>query len=545
MPRQPDRRQLVAAYQTAQRLQAAGRDEEALKAYRALLAVSPGIPEAHFQIGRVLLGLGRLTDARAATEQALKLKPGEEAIWALMVDIARAGGAPAPVLARARKAGLSDDAMKRLEARAAAAPPRRGEPPVPEAAERLVRRAGEAARRGDDAEARRLYDRALSKAPGTAPILIRRAETLMTLGELEAAAADALGAVEAAPEIGGYWRVWARVRKVKSDDPRLADLERHHRAAPEGGEDRRQMAFALAKAMEDVGAYDRVFGYLNEANALTAKRFPYNFAADVETARRLRRAYTPELVTRWSGGGCSDAAPIYVTGMPRSGTTLVEQIIASHSAVTGGGELGLLFKPIEAVVGRVLSEGVAAGEGFAEAGRAYAAELSRRFPSAARVTDKSIATYAMLGFVPLALPRAKIVVVRRDPRDSCLSVLKTQFADGQHRYSYAMETTAAFYRLFAEQVAFWREAAPAAFIEVWYEDVVRDPEREARRLLDFCGLDWEDGVLAFHENARAVKTLSTAQVRQPLYASSVGAWKRYEKDLAPLLAALGPVAERA
>lgn len=301
------------------------------------------------------------------------------------------------------------------------------------------------------------------------------------------------------------------------------------------------MAYALAKAMEDLGEDDRFFAYLNEANALTARRFPFSRAEDLRIAESARVNYTPELVRRWAGASTTAFAPIFVTGLPRSGTTLIEQILASHPQVTGGGELAILGPHLLRATAAIAERGPEAGGLLAEAGRAYAAEVARRHPGKAIVTDKSISTYVQLGYVPLALPKAKIIVVRREPRDSCLALLKQRFADGMHRSTYTMEDTAGFYRIFATQVAFWREAAPEAFIEVWYEDVVADLEGQARRMVEWCGLPWDEACLDFHRNDRAVKTLSTAQVRQPIYASSVGAWKRYEKHLGPLLAALGPV----
>jgi hypothetical protein len=301
------------------------------------------------------------------------------------------------------------------------------------------------------------------------------------------------------------------------------------------------MAYALAKAMEDIRADDRLFGYLNEGNDLTARRYPYGFASDEASVRELQEAWSPALVRRWAGQGPDEFSPIFVTGLPRSGTTLTEQIISSHPLVTAGGETGLLHKPMSEAIARIAAEGIEAGAALAAAGRDYVAEMRRQFPGRAIVTDKSISTYAHIGFVPLALPKAKIIVVRRDPRDSCLAILKQRFADGTHRYSNSMEWTAQFYRLFARQVAHWRQVAPETFIEVRYEDIVADLEGQARRMIEYCGLPWDEACLNFHENERRVKTLSSAQVRQPLYSSSVGAWKRYERDLAPLLEALGPI----
>lgn len=539
-----DKRWISQAYTAAQQLHNAGKLDMALKGYRAILARAPQIAEAHFQIGRILVKKGQIADARVATEAALKLRPTEEAIWTLLAEIAQSDdkGKVQAVLNRARKAGLSKDTVNRIQSRIKHNQTRPAdEPTVPEAVKPFLKRAAEAVQNGQETAALKLIDRALSKAPNAAPVLIRRAEVLMTLGDLAEAQKAADAAVSTAPEVANYWRVWARAAKRTKSDPNIPILEKQFKQAAADSNERRQMGFALAKVMEDIGAYDRVFSYLNEANAITHRQLSYNHAADLEIAERVRRAYSPGLTKTWEGKGWTDAAPIFVTGLPRSGTTLVEQILSSHSSVSGAGETSRIYRPLSDIINRVDMGEVEAGAEFFDLGKKYAQELARRFPGVPRVTDKSIATYVLLGYVRLALPNAKVIVVRRDPRDSCVSLLKTQFENDQHRYSYSMETTAAFYKLFANQVAYWRKAAPDAFIEVQYEDVIKDLEGQARRLLDYCELEWEDGVLDFHKNKRNVKTLSTAQVRQPLYSSSVGAWRRYEADLKPLFAALGPI----
>lgn len=537
-----DRKRITEGYQAGQRLQAASRFGEAIEAYRDLLKRYPTVAEAHFQIARIQLAGNRLPEALAAVEAALKLRPKEESLWWLLADIIKEEGKrkPAAVLARARKAGLDEAALGRIERRFDA-PSQRSTEAAPEAARPFLRRAAAAGGMGDDQAALKHINRALKKAPGSPPVLMHRVDTLMAMGDLDAAEADARQVVQGHPEVGHYWAVWARIKKLRADEPLLAELERRHAAAAPGTDDRRQMAYALAKAMEDIRADDRLFGYLNEANRMTAERYPFSAAADERMAEQARAAYSPALARRLEGKGFGELVPIFVTGLPRSGTTLVEQIISSHSTVTAGGELGIINKPMTDLMARLVEGDASAEADFAQVGEDYAAELRRKFPGRPIVTDKSIGTYYHVGHVPLALPKAKIVVVRRDPRDSCLAILKQRFKDGTHRYSYSMEGVAVIYKLFAAQVAFWRKAAPEAFIEVNYEDIIADQEGQTRRLLDYCGLPWEEACLNFHENERRVKTLSSTQVRQPLYSSSVGAWKRYEADLAPLLKALGPI----
>lgn len=539
-----EKKRIEAAYRNGQALVAAGRLEEALAVFGQIVRHHPQIAEAHFQIATLLRRAGRLVDARAACEAALRLRPKEPALWLLLANIAsEQGNQPATaIIARARRAGLPAELLERIAERMAVGQASGAMPAPSDDVRRSLARIEAAMAAGDEAGALKIARKAASKHPESPQLLVHLGSLLLTVGAIDEAL-EAVGKVVAAvPDAGAPWVLWSRLRKVRADDPLLAELERRHAAAREGSEDRRQMAFALAKAMEDIRADDRLFRYLNEANTLTAKRFPYGHEADARLAAETRAGYTPDLVRCCEGTGDSSFMPVFITGLPRSGTTLIEQILSSHPAVTAGGELAILTGKMMPLV-RSLGDGDgdALAARLAQAGRDYVHEMAHRFPGRGIVTDKSISTYVHIGYVALALPRAKIIVVRRDPRDSGLALLKQKFTDGQHRYTYSMEWTAQFYRLFAEQVGFWREVAPEAFIEVWYEDVVADLEGQARRMIDYCGLDWDEACLDFHKNDRAVKTLSTAQVRQPIYSSSVGAWRRYEADLKPLLDALGPV----
>jgi hypothetical protein len=234
--------------------------------------------------------------------------------------------------------------------------------------------------------------------------------------------------------------------------------------------------------------------------------------------------------------------PIFVTGLPRSGTTLVEQILASHSAVTGGGELRFLLEEAYRLMGdpgrgftrlAELSEGALAGFG-----RAYLDLLARAVPGAGVITDKSIQTHLVIGLVAKVLPWARILVVRRDPRDLGLSIYRNVFAPGTHLYAYDQADIAAYIATFEKMMAFWRAALPGRFEEIRYEDLVAEPEARTRALVAAAGLDWEEACLSFHESARQVATLSIQQVRQPIHGGAAGGWRRHAADLAPMIAAL-------
>src|SRR5690606_18247052 len=222
--------------------------------------------------------------------------------------------------------------------------------------------------------------------------------------------------------------------------------------------------------------------------------------------------------------GTTDFAPIFVTGMPRSGTTLIEQIIASHSSVTGAGEIGECARAAQVLITdpkNPMKMHPPAMDEIAGLGRRFETFIRERFPESDRITDKSIQTYMYLGLVKLALPKSRFVIVRRDPRDNLLSIYKNKFPDDTHLYAYDQRDLAKFYGTFVDMIDFWRERVPDWFYEVQYEDLVANPEEETRKLIAACGLEWEDACLSFHENKRKVETLSVYQVRQPITKASV------------------------
>jgi len=228
--------------------------------------------------------------------------------------------------------------------------------------------------------------------------------------------------------------------------------------------------------------------------------------------------------------------------MPRSGTTLVEQILASHANVHGAGELttledvfiGHLGTPLAPIARARRLAALTPGD-LAKIGAAYAGKVAALAPGSARITDKMPANFRLAGLIRLALPNARIVHCRRDPLDTCLSCYASNFSRGQP-FAYDLRELGLYYRAYDDLMAHWREHLPPdRFLEVRYEDVVDDLEGQTRRLIAFCGLDWDDACLAFHQTRRPVRTASVNQVRQPIYRASVGRWKLYERHLGPLL----------
>lgn len=396
-----------------------------------------------------------------------------------------------------------------------------------------------------DAEAADLIDRALAIRPDFVLALNRKASLLQSAGLFDEADRLFRRALELAPTDGDLFRSFIISYKVKPGDPIVGQMQAAIAmpALPERA--RLSFAFALGKALEDQKDYAAAFPYIRQANDLTRKLYPYDMKtrhAEVAAIQKSMGGFD------WSGTrieGASKAAPVFVTGMPRSGTTLIEQIIASHSRVTGAGELALLqgacqkllmsrpdgYDDIRRLVDIAAADIAAMGHGFI-------AELAARFPGADIITDKSITTYMYIGLVKLALPNARIIVVRRDPRDTLLSIYKNRFPEGTHLYAYDLRDLANYYATFVEMIDFWRSETPDWFTEVEYETLVANPEEESRKLIAAAGLDWEDACLNFHENKRKIDTLSVYQVRQPISGGSVKAWQRYEKELAPMIEVL-------
>ena len=393
-------------------------------------------------------------------------------------------------------------------------------------------------------EALALFEKLSEKNPDDALVQVRIAELRQTLGDFDGADLAFEKSLALDPSRGETYRVQLTSKKIGLDDPRVEVMESYLNDISLSPERRANFGFALSKVMEDNKAYDRVFTYLRPANDLIRDEVDYDIERRVSHDHKVMESFR---TVDWSiapANKKSDFAPIFVTGMPRSGTTLVEQIIASHSSVAGGGEISIMagraLKMLGDDAGKIIPAAQIMPEKYAELATWYEGYLRRLYPDAPRVTDKSIQTYGWIGPVRLAMPKAKIIVVRRDPRDNLLSIYKNIFPQKAHLYSYSQTHLARMYHVFMDFLALWRELTPDWFYEIHYEDLIANPEEEARKLIAACDLDWEDACLDFHKSDRRVKTLSVYQVRQPIYKSSAKSWERYEGELTELFEALGP-----
>jgi Flp pilus assembly protein TadD len=398
----------------------------------------------------------------------------------------------------------------------------------------LMRRVADALQgAGAIAEAEATIAAALAEAPGDAGLLTHRAQFRQSAGDLAGAEADLQAAIAADPDAAEAYRASVNGRTIAAGDP-IIDRIAARLACPDlPRAARRTLHFAAAKAALDLKAPD-AFAHLDTANRLMAEAFPYSFEADLAEARRL--------VADWAGLGALTAAGpadpvVFVTGLPRSGTTLVETILAAHPAVTAGGELPYLSRAMAPALERLR-----AGQGdpadFAEAGRRYLRAARRRTGTAGVFTDKAISTFSRVGHAVTALPGARIVILRRDPRDVGLSLYRNLFPEGLHRYAYDLAAMGRYIRLHDALVDFWAGVLPDRVHVVDYEALTADPEPAIRALVAFCGLPWDDACLSPETAARRVETLSFAQVRAPIGRQAVAGWRRHAAALQPLIRAL-------
>ena len=393
-------------------------------------------------------------------------------------------------------------------------------------------------------EALGCWERAVRLAPGDAALHNRRGLACVDAGRFEAAEASFRQAMDLDPLLPGVCLNLARCRRFDRGGAGVAGrieglLERRLPPGPAA-----DLHFALAKIRDDRDEVERAAVHLRAANRLVHRTLRFDAARHARAVDALIETFDRALFARHAGGGAPGGHPLFIVGMPRSGTSLVEQILAAHPAVHGAGErhdLDRIARRVRHVAGSPQSYPRcvdALGPGHAATlGRQYLASGPPLGPGERRVTDKLPANFLHLGLVALLLPEARVVHCRRDPRDLALSIFSQQFAEG-HVWAYALDDIARFHLAYRRLMAHWRAVLPTPLFELDYEELVREPESVCRRLVAFCGLEWDPACLEFHRHRRAVATASNWQVRQPLYRRAVGRWRRYASCLPELVESL-------
>lgn len=476
----------------------------------------------------ISLRLGRLDDALAELDEALRLDPRNPRRHAQRARCAILAGRADD--ARASVALALEHGVARVDD--------------------LLLLASVLVRCDDQAGALRLYLQAERLAPERAEVQRGLATVYRFVGEIDLAEKACDRAIAADPHDYEMLNLRSTLRRQRPDANHVEELK----ALLAGGTIRDwrgavQVGYALAKELEDLGDYTGAFRYLKAAASVRRRNTRYDVADDVRIFDALRAAFTADALAahRGRGRGHDSTAPIFVLGLPRTGSTLIERIISSHSAVSTAGELNDFAVEMLSLVreahGDTLPDRLALPAAslridHRELGHRYLASAQPRAPGAARFIDKLPLNSLYVGLIHLALPNARIVHVRRHPVDTCFAMYKYLFKNA-YPFSYDLDELAAYYVAHHRLMDHWRAVLPpGAWHEIHYEDVVADQEGATRRLLEYLGLPWEDACLQHERNAQPSTTGSASQVRQPIYASSIGHWRHFEHQLEPLVARL-------
>jgi tetratricopeptide (TPR) repeat protein len=583
----------LAHLELARTLSLAREGEAAIAALRCAVRLKPDLPDAWRELGDHLTAIGETEDADAAYRQHIKHSTRDPRLMEAALALSENRIAIAETLLREHlKRYPTDVAAIRMLAEVAARLGRYSD------SQHLLERCLELApgftaarhnyavvlhRQSESSRALTEIDRALSATPGHPAYRNLRAAILNRLGEYEESIKtyaevlrdysnnakvwmsyghalktagrqdEAITAyrrsTELAPNLGEVWWSLANLKTVRFTAEDVATMRAQLRRDELSDEDRFHFHFALGKALEDAQQYGDSFEHYRLGNQLRRTRIEYSADENTALMRRTKRVFTKELIETRQGVGAQDPDPIFIVGLPRSGSTLLEQILASHPLVEGTQELPNIIAMAREISGGSLHEhdskypAVVATLADAELrafGERYIAETKvYRKTSAPYFIDKMPNNFAHIGLIHLILPRAKIIDARRHPLGCCFSGFKQHFARGQH-FSYSLEDIGRYYRDYVELMAHFDMVLPGRVHRVIYEAVVADFEAQVRSLLDYCGLPFDNRCLAFYENDRAVRTASSEQVRKPIYRDGVDHWRNYDAWLEPLQRALGP-----
>lgn len=396
---------------------------------------------------------------------------------------------------------------------------------------------------GDHSRAIAPFMKATERQPDNSDFRYNLATSLRFMGDIDAACTEYEQIIQ---QNSTYYKAHWSLSNLQRQTSAQNHLKRLGDTLSGVGNNTEAQAFlhnALAKEYDDLDDADRSFEHLTRGKNLLRSKIDYSTDEDRRIFRCIRELFTTELLEQLPDNSTKDR-PIFVVGMPRTGTTLVERIISSHSKILSAGEprtLGLTLKRLSGSGTKQIIDADTVEKGLkispALLASTYIDTLKQLAIQAPFIVDKTPLNFLYIGFIHRALPNAKIICVRRNPLDTCLSNFRHLFSPESapyYRYSYNLLETGHYYLLFDEMMAHWERVLPERVLQVNYEDVVSDQEEQSRRLIDYCGLDWEPACLSFEKNQAPVATASSAQVRQPIYTSAAARWKRYEQHLQPL-----------
>ncbi len=524
---------------------------EAAVAARYAIAFKSGVSEAYSALSTAQSNLGELAQAHTAAQSAVKYSKDDDAYpYINLAEVLEAldqyDDAEAAIKEALHRQPESARAYIKLseirqymghfpEAHSAIDRALELSPQMPKG---LVRKGTILFHQQKMDEALQFIDQALKLSPKWAGALTQKAEILASLGRFEEAEEVANTMIESTANSPAAYNILAGFKEYESEEDPIfkAMLKFEDRIDTFGVQVESAYYLSLAHVYHSLGEYDKGFEYLKKGNDARKKIISgeRSLERQVAAVASIKETYTPEFFDGVKGYGLDTDEPIFIMGMPRSGTTLTEQIISSHPDVTPGGELTFITSVNASYPHEALEDLKAAGEEYIAQAQDFIGEDRAKY-----FTDKMPGNYMLIGYIKAILPNAKIIYCRRNPMDNCLSCYQQNFFMG-HYWSYDLEDCAEFYMKHDKAMDHWREVLPGGFLEVQYEDTVTNLEEQARRMIDYLGLEWNDACLEPHKLKRAVMTASRAQVTKPVYTTSVEKWRKYEKGLQPLVRKLAP-----
>jgi len=501
-----------------------GENEKAISWLDKAINQDPGNAVAHNNLGNALWALDKGMDAVAAYKRAIELNPN-------LADACRNLGF---ILIEREDLDEAIDCFTQAL---------RINPADKQACQGLGRAQNE---RGNLDEAVAAYQQAIAIDPVNAEYYRELGIVFSDHGEIDKAISAHRKALEIDPGSTQAYQSLTKNKKFTEYDDDMKAMESLLSTQGIPDEDGIRLAFGLGKAYEDLGDFDKSMEFVIKAAGLKRKSYDYSISESQEQFDKIKEVFSPDFFSNHRDSGDPDRTPVFILGMPRSGTSLVEQILASHPDVYGAGELNDLVKVFESIKKPVDKKESATfpqglleldSKAFADLGKQYIVRIRRYSANAKFITDKMPHNFLRIGFIRAILPNARIIHCTREPMDNCLSIFKTYLLKG-HRYSHDMSELGQYYRMYLELMDYWRDTLPGFVYDQSYEDLVNSGKEQMGKLLQHCGLDWDDACLDFHKTRRKVKTASNAQVRRPIYNDSVQLWKRYEKQLEPLRAAI-------
>ncbi len=503
-------------------LRESGNLDAALKSHQQAIKLNPELAEAHNSLGIVFQAQGHLTDALDSFNRALKINPK-------LVDAYTNLGVTLKQL------NMFDEAMtnfrKVIELR-----------PEDDAAFSQLGLALH--ERGQWDEAIACFQQAIDISPGNAMHYCNLGITQRLFGKFDEAIHNYRLALEINPELPETYFHISTIKKFTDDDADIKAMEKLLDKNNITDEHRMHLCFGLGKAFEDIRQYDQAFDYFTQANKIKRSNIDYQVSEDEALCQQWIETFNRDLIEKYDAVGLRDKTPIFIVGMPRSGSSLIEQILACHPDVYGAGELYHLNKIILNGLSKSSNKNYQeyirhiSPADIKHLGTEYISLLRQHAVGAPYITDKMPQNFVYIGMIRLILPDAKVIHCQRNPIDTCLSCFKNNF-DALHEYAYDLTELGRYHCIYQRLMEHWDNILPGFVYNLQYEEMVVEQEAQTRSLLEYCGLPWDDACLNFHTSTRAVGTASAFQVRHPIYKGSVNSWKRYDKQLEPLRKALG------